>query len=200
MVNMMVAALSHVALGFMRTCPDGGRGGAPLNREQLAMVSHLDRLQRSMRRLADPGLGLAGCSAKVITATERLQEIRARLGSSPVVPYARPRIPGGAVSLASQKQTTVMPGVASRIGLPAISKSFDPLPWFDAAEKNAYEHPDSLLREAVEVEEENRRKPLLIRSTFKFDEKMALYRRWDDSGSSLQKIVAPWTLPSPFLW
>ncbi len=177
---MMVAALSHVALGFMRTCPDGGRGGAPLNREQLAMVSHLDRLQRSMRRLADPGLGLAGCSAKVITATERLQEIRARLGSSPVVPYARPRTPGGAVSLASQKQTTVMPGVASRIGLPAISKSFDPLPWFDAAERNAYEHPDSLLREAVEVEEENRRKPLLIRSTFKFDEKMALYRRWDD--------------------
>ncbi len=92
--SLTVVALGHCAAGFSRFFPARGRRGLPLSPCQREMVGHVERLQRSMRRLGDLS---SGCGTRLPQAASRLETMKSQLASIDLVPDSRPRVGQAAV-------------------------------------------------------------------------------------------------------
>ena len=138
------------------------------------MTGHLERLQRSMRRLGDSS---SGCGARLPAAATRLEALKAKLAAIDLVPYSRPRV--GTIVMQEMSEasanggTVALPGKAARIGLPSKLKEFNPQAYLSPLARQVYEEPDSFL-----LPEEDCPEPVRVRGTFSAPELYTLFQRW----------------------
>ncbi len=174
-MNLVVLALSHLALGYATTCPEGGRTGTPLNAEQTELKTLVLKRVDSMRRHLRPNDTGAVCEhgVKIPALAESIGGVAAAAAVLDFVPYCRMRsrtkndndndndnhhndslAACGARRIHSwQTQATKSgsglppPLVAARMSIPSADgfRFFDPTPYLCSSSAASYMDPNLLL-------------------------------------------------------
>ena len=126
MVNVLVCALNHIALGFPATVPQRGRYGPPLSIQQWGLVETVTSRLQSMRRRPTSGLCSASLLARYGSDFERL------LSALEFVPYFRLRTTAyDSEAVTGEGKCIGRPGplIAARVDLPEQVQPLDPSPF-----------------------------------------------------------------------
>ena len=176
MVNVLVCALNHIALGFPSTVPQRGRYGLPLSIQQWGLVGTVTSRLQSMRRRPTSG----ACSASLQNLAHHGSDFEKLLNAFDLIPYSRLRTTahdGGAATGEGKCMGRPGPLISTRIDLPECLQQFDPAPFLCADSLAALLSPDCLLMDDELLP------PALPRGKLAGQEELLkLGKRWDSIG------------------
>ena len=179
LVNLMVTALSHIAVGFSRVASHGGRVGAPLNTARRGSVDVCASRILSTRSV----LTHCDSSASLIQLVITGDKLVGCMGGFKLVPYAKLRGRahdlGQPPGIGTSGGSRPAPLIASRIDLPDVCVEFDPGPFVSTLSMPRTLEPDTHLKADEDLEAE------LPKGRLASKEKLLLLgKRWDTIGTS----------------
>ena len=170
MVNLMIVALNHQALGVSK-CPSGGYCGDSLTPDQQEMCQHLIKLSKSVCCLGD---STAGCGTRMPATASRLERLRKEFEDVSHLSYAETVSCMRSETISS---TVALPVIADRLSLPPEIRDFDPIPYLQPVFQALYLDPDQFL-----LEESDMPPALKVRGTATKSELLKVFARWDKLG------------------
>ena len=110
-MDLILMALSYLALGSPSSCPPRGRAGCPRIPAQVEMATCIGKMVKSFGRLANAS---ASCGLRLPLAATRLEALACSFGNLDFVPYARSRSEARSAVGSSTTEVSLRPLIASR--------------------------------------------------------------------------------------